>query len=90
MSNEITLGEEDISGVTLATFHVFDKEYGRTNPRVRFAAGGGGCGGCAGCAGCATGTVSGPSTYSIEVNPPRHATKRAHKHTRTLKRKHAT
>src|SRR6478672_579250 len=47
-AHEITLGEEEISDVTLATFYVFDKE----NPRIPGLqlAGHGGCGGGGGCA----------------------------------------
>jgi len=52
VTHEITLGEEEISDVSLATFFVFDKE----NPRpsgLQLAKGGGcGCGGCGhGCGG---------------------------------------
>ena len=59
-TQEITLAEEELSGVSLATFHVFDKESGnkpRRGPQLAMAAGGcGGCGcGCGGC-GCWTGT----------------------------------
>jgi hypothetical protein len=51
-SHEITLAEEELSDVSLATFYVFDKESQGTLPpggvqRVR----GGGCGGCRGCGG---------------------------------------
>src|ERR1700675_2412281 len=50
--HEITLGEEEISDVSLATFYVFDKE--STGPlrgmvqeaRACRCGGGGGCGGC--------------------------------------------
>jgi hypothetical protein len=49
MSQKITLSEEEISDVSLATFYIFDKENAGTFRRgVRLAAGGG-CGGCAGC-----------------------------------------
>ena len=50
---EITLNEEEISDVSLATFYVFDKEDAGT-PRVQLARHGGcgGCGGCRGCRGC--------------------------------------
>ena len=49
-SHEITLGEEEISDVSLATFYVFDKENaGTSRPSVQLARGG--CGGC-GCGGC--------------------------------------
>jgi hypothetical protein len=58
----ITLGEEEISDVSLATFYVFDKEDAKT-PGVQVAwrgcRGCGGCGrgcracrGCRGCGGC--------------------------------------
>jgi len=56
------LGEEEISDVSLATFHVFDKENLPPGGSIKLARGGcggcghgGGCGGCAhaGCGGCA-------------------------------------
>jgi hypothetical protein len=54
-----TLGEEEISDVSLATFYVFDKENARAHrPGVQLAARacGRGCRGCArGCGGCARG-----------------------------------
>ena len=55
----ITLGEEEISDVSLATFHLFDKE-GLGTPRsgiIQLARGGCGCGhGCGGCGhGCGGG-----------------------------------
>jgi hypothetical protein len=57
-SHEITLGEEEISDVSLATFYVFDKENpGTSRPGVQLARGGG-CGGCGhggGCGGCGHG-----------------------------------
>jgi hypothetical protein len=45
-SHEITLNEEEVSDVSLATFHVFDKETAGT-PKLgeQFARGGCGCGG---------------------------------------------
>jgi len=49
--HEITLGEEEISDVSLATFYVFDKENLETPiPGMQLARGGGGCGhgGCGG------------------------------------------
>jgi hypothetical protein len=48
-AHEITLGEEEISDVTLATFYVFDKENPRTSG-IQLARGGG-CGGGCGCGG---------------------------------------
>src|SRR5690348_16689384 len=44
----VVLAEEEISDVSLGTFYVFDKER-EFSPRVRLAAGRGGCGGCGGC-----------------------------------------
>jgi hypothetical protein len=57
----ILLAEEEIFDVSLATFHVFDRERD-FGPRVRLAAGrcGGGCGGChagGGCGGCHAATM---------------------------------
>jgi hypothetical protein len=51
--HEITLGEEEISDVTLATFYVFDKEnIGAPGSGVQLVGHGHGCGGCRGCGGC--------------------------------------
>jgi hypothetical protein len=63
----ITLGEEEISDVSLATFHLFDKEdLGRLKSGIQLARGGcgcghGGCGGCGGrgCGGCGHGVFRG-------------------------------
>ena len=57
-SQEIFLGEEEISDVSLATFYVFDKESTGPLPlRLARGCGGGGCGGhgCGGCHGCGGG-----------------------------------
>jgi hypothetical protein len=53
---QITLSEEEIADVSLATFYVFDKENAGT-PRLgeRLAQRCGRCGGCGGCRGCARG-----------------------------------
>jgi len=48
-SHPLTLGEEEIADVSLATFHLFDKE--NTGNFVQVARGCGGCG-CHGCRGC--------------------------------------
>ncbi len=51
----VTLGDEEISDVSLSTFYVFDKENARTNELGQQFARGGcgrGCGGCRGCRGC--------------------------------------
>jgi hypothetical protein len=56
VSHEITLAEEEVSDVSLATFYVFDKENrGIFPPGVQLVRGGGcggGGGGCRGCGGC--------------------------------------
>src|SRR5450432_3922986 len=54
-SHEITLGEEEISDVSLATFFVFDKENRASLRGMVQEARGCGCGGCrcgGGCGGC--------------------------------------
>ena len=49
MSHEITLCEEEISDVSLATFYIFDNERAGTSRRgLKLAQGCGGCGGCGG------------------------------------------
>jgi hypothetical protein len=55
-AQEITLAEEEISGASLATFHVFNKESAKPQRGPHLAMGVGGCAGCAGCGGCWTGT----------------------------------
>jgi hypothetical protein len=48
--HQITLGEEEISDVSLATFYIFDKENtAAREPGIQLARGG--CGGCRGCGG---------------------------------------
>jgi hypothetical protein len=64
-SHEITLADEEISDVSLATFYVFDKENAGTfRPNVQLVRGGGcggggggcrACGGGGGCRGCGGG-----------------------------------
>jgi hypothetical protein len=45
VSHEVTLGEEEISDVSLATFYVFDKKnVGTSRPGVQLARGCHGCG----------------------------------------------
>jgi len=78
VSHEITLAEEEISDVSLATFYVFDKENaGTLRPGVQLVRGGcgGGCGGGGGCRGCGGGGgccrgCAGESTTSGLVAPP--------------------
>jgi hypothetical protein len=51
-SHEITLGEEEIADVSLATFYVFDKENTAAAKAGAQLAWGCRCGGCRGCRGC--------------------------------------
>jgi hypothetical protein len=55
-NQQITLGEEEIADVSLATFYVFDKEApaAAKDGNIQLARGCGcrGCGGCRGCRGC--------------------------------------
>ena len=75
MSHEITLCEEEISDVSLATFYVFDNENAGTfRRRIKLAAGGCGCG-CGGCGGGDGGesTYSGAAPFGSYVTPPRYS-----------------
>jgi hypothetical protein len=51
-SHAVTLGEEEIADVSLATFHLFDKETTGNFVQVARGCGGCGCHGCRGCGGC--------------------------------------
>jgi hypothetical protein len=83
-SHEITLRDEEMSDVNLATFYVFDKESAKPVRRGgRLAMGGSGCGcaGCGclgGCGGCWGGSYETPAPGG-DADPPHHATKPAHK-----------
>ena len=80
MSHEITLCEEEISDVSLATFYIFDNERAGTSRRgLKLAQGGCGppkkilahaYGGCGGCGGGGDGGSSGCSTSSYSVAWP--------------------
>jgi hypothetical protein len=91
VAHEVTLADEEISDVSLATFYVFDKEHaGTPQARVRLAmAGGAGCAGCSGCGGCWTGTYYEGSVFGSEggAKPPHRPAKAvrkdAHVHKRT-------
>jgi len=69
---QVILGEEEISDVSLATFHVFDKEdLGALGSGIQLAARGGcgcgghGCGGCGhGCGGCGHGGWGGRGCFA--------------------------
>ena len=86
ISHEITLCEEEISDVSLATFYVFDNENAGTLRRgVKIAAGGcGGCGG-GGCGGCSTEPIAPSLGYA---NPPRYSTQPARIYAQAPKRRH--
>ena len=63
-THAFTLGEEEIADVSLATFHLFDKENVGSNVQVAWRGCGGcrgcrGCGGCRGCRGCGCGGCAG-------------------------------
>jgi len=86
ISHEITLGEEEIFDVSLATFYVCDKESAGTfPPGVQVA------GGCSGSASCGCGCCGGAAEMfyrsgmlGIDADPPQQ--KPAHKYTRAHKR----
>jgi hypothetical protein len=86
VSQELTLFEEEISDVSLATFYVFDNENAGTLRRgVKIAAGGcGGCGG-GGCGGCSTESIAPSLGYA---NPPRYSTQPARIYAQAPKRRH--
>ncbi len=89
ISHEITLGEEEIFDVSLATFYVSDKETAGTLPPGVQVAGGGcsgsACGGC-GCCGGAAEMFYRSGMLGSDADPPRQ--KPAHKYTHVRKRTH--
>ena len=94
VSHQVTLCEEEVFDVSLATFYVFDKENAGTFRRgVRLAAGGG-CGGCGclcsvGCGGSSTPTDYGSVDAREQgANRPRNWIMPARKYTQAPKRKH--
>ncbi len=91
VGHEITLCEEEMSDVSLATFYVFDNENAEPLRRgVKLARAGCGCG-CGVCRGCTCGScstsyaASPPESYA---NPPRYSIKPVRKYARTPKRRH--
>jgi hypothetical protein len=64
----MTLHDEEISDVSLATFHVFDKE-NKQRPWAQIAMGGGG-GGCGCCFACACGSSNNPPAYGGVEHAP--------------------
>ena len=99
VSYEITVCEEEISDVSLATFYIFDnKRAGTLRRGVRLAQGCGGCGcgiggGCAGggdesCSSCSTSTYSVAWPVRRYGNPPSYSTKTAGKYAKATKPRH--
>ena len=100
MSHEITLYEEEISDVSLATFYIFDNERAGTSRRgLKLAQGCGGCGGGGkkrwlwwggdeGYSGRSTSTYSVAWPVRRYGNPPSYSTKTAGKYAKATKRRH--
>jgi hypothetical protein len=93
MSHEITLCEEEISDVSLATSYIFDNERAGTSRRgARLAAGGCGIGMVVGsdegCSSCSTSTYSVAWPAGRYGNPPSYRTKTARKYANATKRRH--
>lgn len=93
VTHEITLSDEEISDISLATFYVFDNEDTATaRGGARLTMGGGGCGigmpggSDEGCGSCSTNTYSAPSLGGQYGNPPSNRTKTARKY--VTKRRH--
>jgi hypothetical protein len=81
VSHEITLREEEVSDVSLATFYAVNKENAGTfRPRIRFAMGGG-------CGACGTAFYE-ASTLGSDANLPHRSIKPAQRYTHALKRNH--
>jgi hypothetical protein len=51
-NQRFVLGEEEMADVSLATFHLFDRENFGSGVQLARGCGGCGCGGCRGCGGC--------------------------------------
>ena len=100
MSYEITVCEEEISDVSLATFCIFDNERAGTSRRgARLAQGCGGCGGGGkkrwlwwggdgDYSGCSTSTYSVAWPVGRYGNPPSYSTKTAHRYAQATERRH--
>ena len=83
--SEIALGEEELCDVSLATFHVFDRENaGPFRRGVRLAMGGCGCGGGGG----ELVVTDGPSTNYAAPTLGRYWIKPAPKYTKASRRTH--
>jgi len=90
VGHEVTLAEEEMCDVSLATFYVFDRERDASpRSRARLAFGGAcGCGGmgCGGC-GCWTGTDYSSSIVGGATHAPQHPAKPAVKKPRQSENK---
>ena len=85
---QVTLAEEEISDVSLATFFVFDKDNASTiQPRRRMAMGGS-CGAGCGCACGAWGCVNTGASYTGQMFYSGYATTPAPRHSPAHKRAH--
>ena len=56
--NTVTLSDEEITDVSLATFHVYDENLGTLRSGMRLARGCAACGACRGCGGCFLGRAT--------------------------------
>jgi hypothetical protein len=93
VTHEITLSDEEILDVSLATLYVFDNERtARARGGARLTMGGGGCGigmpggSDEGCGSCTTNSYSAPSLGWQYGNPPSNRTKTTRKY--ATKRRH--
>jgi hypothetical protein len=90
VGHAVTLRDEEIADVSLATFYLFDRDNAptaKTNPRLAMGAGGcAGCGcGCGACGGCWTGTNYTSSVIGGDAYGP-YEPRPAHKHKHGSKR----
>jgi hypothetical protein len=91
VGHAVTLRDEEVADVSLATFYVFDRDNAakaKANPRLAMGACGGcggGCG-CGACGGCWTGNNYTASVIGGDVYAPYEAGRPAHKHKHGSKR----
>jgi hypothetical protein len=88
VGHAVTLREQEIADVSLATFYVFDRDNAPTakaNPRLAMGACGGGCG-CFSCGACWTGNNYTASVIGGDVYAPDEPGRPAHKHKHGSKR----
>lgn len=80
VSYGITLSVEEISDVSLATFHIFDEECAKVCSSMRLAMGGCGCGCGCGCRACWSDTNYGALVPRSDAVWLHHSIKPAQKH----------